>query len=47
MDLLYVGVARHSGPVLGEDVLTELVLLAEPGGSEPCTFEPEVEAADA
>ena len=31
--------------MLGEDVLAELVLFAEPGGRESCAFEAEVDTA--
>jgi hypothetical protein len=43
----HVGITRNSGPLLSEDVLAELVLLAEPHSSHTRLRESEVESSDA
>ena len=43
----HIGVAGHSGPMLGEDTTTESVALGLPHDSHACAFETEVESSDA
>jgi hypothetical protein len=46
-DVSYIVETRDIWPVLGEDLLAELVSLAEPCGAETCSLQSKVNPSDA